>query len=273
MPNKPTTDQYAVFGNPIAHSRSPFLQTAFATQCQQMLSYRAIFVEHGQFAVSVAKFIAVGGRGANVTLPFKIEAFSLCDQLTERASTAGAVNTLTFSDGQILGDNTDGCGLVRDSTVNAGLALRGSRILLLGAGGAARGVLLPLLACGPEQIVVANRSQERAQQLAQSFAPSGPVIASTMPALTGQGQFDLVINATSASVAAQMPDLPGAVYRAGTLAYDMMYGDQVSPFLQHAAQHHALIRDGWGMLVEQAAEAFYGWRGVRPDTRSLLKKF
>lgn len=263
-------DQYALFGNPVAHSRSPFLHAAFASQCQQALNYRAILVAQDQFAGAVAAFITTGGRGANVTLPFKIEAYALCDQLTERASAAGAVNTLTFTDGQIAGDNTDGCGLVRDITVNAGVPLQGARILLLGAGGAARGALLPLLAGQPAQLVIANRSPERAQQLAQDFQHAGPISASPLQALTGQ--FDLVINATSASVTAQMPELPGSVYRAGTLAYDMMYGDQPSPFLQHAAQHQAHIRDGWGMLVEQAGEAFFGWRGVRPDTGTLLKR-
>ena len=270
MPNNPAPAQYAVFGNPIAHSRSPFLHTTFATQCQQQLSYRAILAQEGQFAAAVTAFIAEGGRGANVTLPFKIDAFALCDQLTERARAAGAVNTLTFGDGQISGDNTDGCGLVRDITINAGMEVRGARILLLGAGGAARGALLPLLACSPAQLIIANRSPERAQELAQSFQRAGPIMASPMQAL--DGQFDLVINATSASVTAQIPDLPAGLYRNGSLAYDMMYGDQPSPFLQHAAQHGALIRDGWGMLVEQAAEAFYGWRGIRPDTGNLLKK-
>jgi shikimate dehydrogenase len=267
MPNN-LPDQYAVFGNPIAHSKSPALHSAFANQCGQAMSYRAILADTDKFATTVTAFIEDGGRGANVTLPFKLEAFQLCTVMTARARAAGAVNTLRFEDGQIWGDNTDGCGLVRDITINAGISLAGKRILLLGAGGAARGALMPLLECLPSELVIANRSMSKAEDLRIEFQNHGPVTTSQFAQL--QGQFDILINATSASISDQRPPIPDSVYTPGSLAYDMMYASEPTQFLQHAAQCQAQTRDGWGMLVEQAAEAFFVWRGMRPDTKEVL---
>jgi shikimate dehydrogenase len=261
-------DLYAVIGNPIAHSKSPYLHSAFAKQCRQALSYQALLAPLDGFAATVKQFIEHGGRGASVTLPFKIEAFNLCDQLTPRAQAAGAVNTLSFTDGKILGDNTDGYGLVTDIVKNAKVVLQNKRILLLGAGGAARGALLPLLECQPRELIIANRSLEKAQQLVKQFQALGKIACAAFTDL--HGTFDVIINATSASIAQQLPPIPASVYTANSLAYDLMYADQPTVFLQQAAQHGAQTRDGWGMLVEQAAEAFYLWRGVRPDTTQLL---
>ena len=268
MPNTERIDQYAVIGNPVAHSKSPFLHSAFSRQCHQSMHYRALLAPLDQFEKTLREFIAGGAKGANVTLPFKLEAFQLCSALTPRAEAAGAVNTLGFEGNEIYGDNTDGCGLVRDIVNNAGVALKDRRILLLGAGGAARGALLPLLECLPQELVIANRSAEKAQQLAKEFKRHGPVHAAEFEQL--HGEFDVVINATSASISAQRPPVSGALYKPGALAYDMMYGADPTPFLEHAAQYQAKTRDGWGMLVEQAAEAFYVWRGVRPHTAELL---
>ncbi len=265
----PAIDQYAVIGNPIAHSKSPFLHTAFAAQCQQVLHYRAILAPVDQFATTLKQFISQGGRGANITLPFKLDAFQACTELTARARAAGAVNTLQFDGDTIKGDNTDGFGLVRDITDNAGVTLRNRRILLLGAGGAARGALLPLMECHPSELVIANRTEEKAQQLASDFGKSGNISYNSFADL--QGPFDIIINATSSSINQQRPPVPASVYQPTSLAYDMMYGEHPTPFLQHAATQHAQTRNGWGMLVEQAAEAFYIWRGVRPDTSRFLQ--
>jgi shikimate dehydrogenase len=261
-------DQYAVIGNPIAHSKSPFLHAAFAKQCQQALNYRALLAPLEGFDATVRQFINEGGRGANVTLPFKLEAFDLCDEVTPRAHAAGAVNTLRFENNKILGDNTDGVGLVTDIVRNANTPLQNKRILLLGAGGAARGVILPLLECGPRELIIANRSMEKAQQLVDQFQQFGPISCVTFSDI--EGQFDVIINATSASIAAQLPPIPDSIYTPTSLAYDLMYADQPTLFMQHAALLGAQTRDGWGMLVEQAAEAFTIWRGVRPDTSLLL---
>lgn len=265
---KKMPDHYAVIGNPIAHSKSPYLHTAFAKQCQQHLHYSALLAPLDGFDATVRQFINEGGHGASVTLPFKVEAFHLCDELTPRARAAGAVNTLRFENKKILGDNTDGIGLVTDIVRNANVDLQNKRILLLGAGGAARGVILPLLECQPRELVIANRNHEKAQQLAQQFKSFGKISCAKFIEL--HGQFDVIINATSASIAAQLPPIPDSIYTPTSLAYDLMYADQPTLFMQHAAQIGAQTRDGWGMLVEQAAEAFYGWRGVRPDTSRLL---
>ncbi|TDK64548.1 shikimate dehydrogenase [Sapientia aquatica] len=263
-------DRYVVLGNPIAHSKSPFLHTHFAQQTQQNLDYRPLLAPLDEFDTTVNGFIAQGGKGANVTLPFKLQAFALCTELTPRAKAAGAVNTLLFKTGHIIGDNTDGCGLVNDIVHNAGVNLTGQRILLLGAGGAARGALLPLLECQPAQIVIANRTVARAEELATQFQPFGNVLASSFEAVNGA--FDLIINATSASINAEVPPVPASVFSPNCFAYDMMYGNQPTVFMQHAAAQGATTRDGWGMLVEQAAEAFYLWRGVKPATDALLKQ-
>lgn len=266
----PATDHYVVIGNPIAHSKSPFLHTNFAQQTQQHLDYQTLLAPLDDFENTVRHFIAQGGKGANVTLPFKLQAYQLCTELTARAQAAGAVNTLIFKDDRIIGDNTDGCGLVTDIVHNASVNLRGKRVLLLGAGGAARGALLPLLECQPSELVIANRTVEKAHELAQQFQSFGSVSASAFELVSGQ--FDVIINATSASINAQLPPIPASAFGQHCLAYDMMYGEQPTLFMQYAAKHGAITRDGWGMLVEQAAEAFYLWRAIRPQTDALLKR-
>lgn len=259
------TDRYAVFGHPIAHSKSPQIHAAFARQTGQDMTYEAILAPKDGFASSVAAFVAAGGRGANVTVPFKEEAYRLADRLSSRAQRAGAVNTLSFETEGIVGDNTDGAGLVADLTRNRHCALAGRRILLLGAGGAARGVIEPLLDQQPAALVIANRTVSRAQDLAELFDRG--VRACGFDGL--DSPFDLVINATTASLAGELPPLSPRVFTSDTLAYDMMYGRD-TPFLAFARTHGAATADGLGMLVEQAAEAFYLWRGVRPDTAPVI---
>ena len=259
------TDRYAVFGHPIAHSKSPQIHAAFARQTGQDMTYEAILAPLDGFAESVAAFIAAGGRGANVTVPFKEEAFKLASRLSPRAQRAGAVNTLAFDADGMLGDNTDGAGLVADLTRNLHCTLAGKRILLLGAGGAARGVIEPLLEQQPAALVIANRTVSRAEELAELFGRG--VRACGFDA--ADTPFDLVINATAASLAGDLPPLSPRVFTADTLAYDMMYGRD-TPFLDFARAHGARTADGLGMLVEQAAEAFYLWRGVRPDTAPVI---
>lgn len=263
-----TPDRYAVIGNPVAHSRSPEIHARFALQTGHTVRYERLLAPLDGFAATVREFIRVGGKGANVTVPFKLEAHRLATRLTARATAAGAVNTLSFEADQIVGDNTDGIGLVIDIVQNAGLTLAGRSILLLGAGGAARGAILPLLQAAPARLVVANRTLAKAAELARRFAPEGPISASDFSAL--DGAFDLIINATSASLEAQVPPIPTAVFGSGSLAYDMMYGAAPTVFMQFAAAHGAAVRDGLGMLVEQAAEAFLVWRGVRPATGQVL---
>ena len=258
------TDRYAVFGHPIAHSKSPQIHAAFARQTGQDMTYEAILAPLDGFEASVAAFVAAGGRGANVTVPFKEQAYRLADRLCPRAERAGAVNTLVFDDGT-LGDNTDGAGLVADLTRNLKRPLAGKRILLLGAGGAARGVIEPLLEQQPAALVIANRTVGRAQELADLF---GHGIRACGFEDT-DGPFDVVINATAASLAGELPPLSPRVFIADTLAYDMMYGRD-TPFLAFARGHGAATADGLGMLVEQAAEAFALWRGVRPDTAPVI---
>ena len=274
------TDRYAVFGHPVAHSKSPWIHAAFARQTGHEISYEAILAPLDGFAHAVRTFAAAGGEGANVTLPFKQEAYALATRPTLRAALAKAVNTFGFHDGTIEGDNTDGIGLVTDLTVNLGCELRGRRILLLGAGGAARGVLLPLLAQGPALLTIANRTVAKAEALAAEFEPvatrSGaagadvPLSACGFAALAGI-RFDLVINATAASLADEAPALPPGLYSPGSLAYDLMYGKGLTAFLRDAqSQGAGRLADGLGMLVEQAAEAFLLWRGVRPQTGPVL---
>ncbi|NMM27072.1 MAG: shikimate dehydrogenase [Glaciimonas sp.] len=262
------TDTYAVIGNPIAHSKSPEIHARFARQTGQDIDYRRLLAPLDGFAQTVAGFIAAGGKGANVTVPFKLEACALATRLSARAQAAGAVNTLKFDGDAILGDNTDGVGLVADIVRNAGVPLAGRRILLLGAGGAARGVILPLLEQAPTALVIANRSAAKAVALAQQFAADGPILASDFADL--EGPFDIVINATAASLSATLPPITAGVFRRATFAYDLMYGKEPSIFMRFAAQHGAVVRDGLGMLVEQAAESFLLWRGVRPDTALVL---
>jgi shikimate dehydrogenase len=263
------TSHYAVFGNPIAHSKSPLIHAAFARQTGEDLDYRAILAPLDNFAGTVAAFRDAAGAGANVTVPFKEEAFRLASRLTPRAQQAGAVNTLKFGDSQILGDNTDGAGLVQDLTANLNVTLGNKRILLMGAGGAARGVIGPLLGEQPDALVLANRTVGKAQQLADLF--DGKARASSYEALAGQA-FDVVINATSASLKGELPPLPDQLFNPGALAYDMMYGQADTPFMAWARHHGAArVADGLGMLVEQAAESFLLWRGIRPDTQAVIR--
>ena len=258
-------DQYVVIGNPGAHSKSPAIHAQFAAQTGESIAYERLAAPLDDFAACVQHFMQSGGCGANVTVPFKLEAFALATQLTPRAQAAGAVNTLSFEDGRIVGDNTDGVGLVRDIVHNAGVVLEGRRILLLGAGGAARGVVMPLLAGRPQQLVVANRTFARAQELVQSFPAAASVLkAAAFDDLSGQ--FDVIINATSASLSADLPAVPATLFGPQVFVYDMMYAATPTVFMQWAAQHGACVRDGLGMLVEQAAESFFVWRGARPDT-------
>lgn len=267
------TDRYAVFGNPIAHSKSPAIHASFARQCGDDLSYEAILAPLDGFAASIRSFFAAGGRGANVTVPFKEEAWRLADRRTPRAEAAGAVNTLIVTADGLLGDNTDGAGLVRDLQANLGIDLAGRRILLLGAGGAARGVLRPLLDQAPAELVIANRTAERARALA-SAAADPRVVGVGLDALPAR-PFDLVINATAASLGGEVPPVAAGHFAPGGLAYDMMYGATDTPFIARvrdfAASGQTLrCADGLGMLVEQAAEAYRLWRGHRPDTAPAL---
>ena len=265
-------DRYAVIGNPIGHSKSPRIHAAFAAQTGQQLRYDALLAPLDGFVATALDFRDGGGRGLNVTVPFKLEAFALADRRTPRAEAAGAVNTLAFGADGILGDNTDGAGILRDITVNLGCPIAGKPVLLLGAGGAARGTVLPLLDAAPAELVVANRTAAKAVDLAAAFATPGRLAPTGcgFAALAGR-RFDVVINATSASLADAAPDLPPGLYAPGSLAYDMMYGKGDTPFLAAArAQGAARLADGLGMLVEQAAESFALWRGVRPDTAPVL---
>lgn len=265
------TDLYAVIGNPVAHSKSPLIHAEFARQTGQALSYQAILAPLDGFAAAVAEFRARGGKGMNVTLPFKLDAFRLATAHTERAAHAGAVNTLKFSGDSIVGDNTDGAGLVRDVHGNLGVMLRDRRILLMGAGGAARGVMLPLLEQRPALLAIANRTVGKAAALRNEFGKHGNVTAGDYASLAGSS-FNLVVNATSASLADQLPPVPDGIFAPGALAYDMMYGEGLTPFLKFAREHGAgSVADGIGMLVEQAAESFFVWRGVRPDTAPVIQ--
>jgi shikimate dehydrogenase len=264
------TDRYAVIGNPIAHSKSPAIHAAFAAQTAQDLSYEALLAPLDGFADAVAAFRASGGRGMNITVPFKEEAWRLADRLTERARLAGAVNTFVFSD-DVLGDNTDGAGLVRDLET-LGCRLPGTRVLLLGAGGAARGVILPLLDAGVARLFIANRTADKARALQAQFASRDRrgALGAGGWADAAETPYDVVINATSASLSDEAPPLPAGLYAPDSLAYDMVYGRGLTAYLKQAREQGAArLADGLGMLVEQAAEAFALWRGVRPDTAAV----
>ena len=270
------TDKYAVIGNPIAHSKSPQIHRAFADQFKntdtpQDISYDPIFAKLDDFGATVRDLISQGYKGANVTVPFKFEAFALCDNLSERAYAAGAVNTLTFTGGKINGDNTDGAGLINDITCNMGVALQGAQILLLGAGGAAQGVLLPLLTAQPVSIIIANRSLEKAHFMVQKIAAQNAVCNITISNYENlQSEFDVVINATSTGLSDSALPIPDVIFGKNCLAYDMMYGRE-TPFMAQARVNGAQVADGLGMLVEQAAETFYLWRGERPETAPVIK--
>ncbi len=260
------TDRYAVIGNPVAHSRSPDIHSAFARETGQAIEYGRVLAPLDGFEATVQAFRAQGGKGANVTLPFKEEAFRLSSARTRRAEQAGAVNTLRFDGDEVSGDNTDGVGLVRDLRDNLGVALAGARVLVIGAGGAGRGVLGPLADEGPGRLVIVNRTHARAVELAARFH----IEAVELGALAG-ASFDLVINATSASLGGGEFPLPARLFGVGSFGYDMMYGKGETSFLAGARAQGAATADGLGMLVEQAGESFLFWRGVRPATRPVLE--
>jgi shikimate dehydrogenase len=267
-------DRYAVIGNPIAHSKSPFIHARFAAQTGEPIEYTHLLAPLDGFVSNVRAFIEAGGRGLNVTVPFKLEAHALATQLSPRAAAAGAVNTLRFEAGEIHGDNTDGFGLVRDIEVNLATPLNGARILLLGAGGAARGVVLPMLERAPQVLTIVNRTAAKASALVDQFAAAAQAAGCR---LTGgsatdiePGAYDVVINATAGSLDDALPDCDDRAFGSGTLAYDMMYGAQPTVFMRHAEALGARAADGLGMLVEQAAESFYIWRGVRPEGAPVL---
>lgn len=268
------SDRYAVMGNPVAHSKSPFIHSLFAKQTHSSLTYEAILAPKDGFEETVDRFIQEGGKGLNVTLPFKEKAFHYVDHLNEHAQQAKAVNTIIVnSDGSTTGDNTDGIGLCRDLINNHDVQLKEKRILLLGAGGAARGILKPLLDERPALMHIANRTEEKAHALANEFSRYGHVEASGFDALFDK-QFDIIINATSASLHDRFPDIPLELLTPNTVCCDLMYGDQLTLFLRKASEHgvkHCI--DGLGMLVEQAAESFYLWRGVRPDAYAVIEYF
>jgi shikimate dehydrogenase len=270
---RPSPARLAVIGNPVAHSRSPQIHARFAAACGHAVDYMRVESPIDQFVATVRAFADGGARGCNVTVPFKGEAFAACARLTERARRAEAVNTISFDADGWLGDNTDGAGLVRDIEGNAGVALRGKRVLVLGAGGGAAGALDPLLGARPAALVVANRTAAKAQGLIERFAASAArldVPLSVAPLESPGHDFDVLINATAASLQAAVPPLPAGTLRPGALALDMMYGAAAGPFLQWARAQGAVARDGLGMLVEQAVEAYFVWFGVRPDSFQVL---
>ena len=265
-------DDYAVMGNPIAHSKSPRIHSLFAEQTGQSVNYTAIQVDTGGFKQAVGNFKAHGGKGLNITVPFKQEAWALVDERTERAQRAGAVNTIKFENDKLYGDNTDGIGLVNDLTVNNQVVLKDKRILLMGAGGAARGVLSPLLAEQPAALVIVNRTASKAIDLADEFKDLGCISGCGYEKLSDETAFDVIINATAASLHGELPPLPGHVVAEEGCCYDMMYGAEPTTFMQWAREHDAAkIMDGLGMLVEQAAESFNIWRGVRPNTHVVIE--
>ena len=268
-----TYDKYAVFGNPIKHSKSPVIHGSFAQQCDQAMRYRAVKVNLDGFAEAAEKFFVGGGSGLNVTVPFKREAFEFAQQLSDRATRAGAVNTLTRqADGTISGDNTDGVGLVRDMIANLGWSVCGLRVLVLGAGGAVRGVLEPLLREHPKTLLLVNRTADRAVELAEDFRDLGSIEGGGY-SLIGDRQFDLVINGTSAGLSGEMPDLSGSLLTERSCCYDMVYGAEPTVFMRWAAHNAAwAVADGLGMLVEQAAESFFVWRKMRPETGPVISQ-
>lgn len=264
-------DRYAVIGHPVSHSRSPFIHSRFAAQTSQQLEYGTIDASPAQFDRAVHEFFGSGGKGLNVTVPHKEAATRLVDELTPRARRAGAVNTLALrADGSLLGDNTDGAGLARDLANNHHISIAGRRVLLLGAGGAVRGVLAPLLGLKPSQLTIVNRTVQRARELAEEFGDLGAIAAIGYDELNG-APYDIVLNATAASLAGELPALPAGIVNKDSICYDLAYDREDTPFVRWAHERGvARAMDGLGMLVEQAAESFHLWRGVRPDTPSVL---
>ncbi len=265
------TDHYAVFGNPIGHSKSPFIHTLFARQTNQTMDYTAKLAPVDGFVAAAKEFFSNGGRGCNITVPFKEDAYQFADRLTERARLAGAVNTLKkLDDGEILGDNTDGEGLVQD-LMQYQVPLKGAKILLIGAGGAARGVIKPLLDKQPASITVTNRTFSKAKQLAELFQHLGCVDAVLMNEI--DSEFDVIINSTSASLGGELPAISPAIFGSHSVSYDMMYGKGLTIFNHWALENGcAHAYDGLGMLVGQAAESFMLWRGLRPGTKQILRE-
>ena len=265
-------DRYAVFGNPIEHSKSPFIHACFAEQTGQQLIYTAEQIEAGDFNNAVARFAENNGKGLNITVPFKQDAWQLATRRSERAERAGAVNTLVINGmGDYFGDNTDGIGLVRDLIKNHMLQLEGRTILIVGAGGAVRGVIEPLLNCKPACLIIANRTKEKALQLAEDFSELGNIKGCGLDEF-GADSYDIIINGTSASLSGELPALPATLINENTFCYDMMYATKPTPFMNWAQQHGAIQAvDGKGMLVEQAAESFRIWRGCEPETASVIE--
>ncbi|HDR9023962.1 TPA: shikimate dehydrogenase [Burkholderia vietnamiensis] len=270
------SDQYAVIGNPIGHTKSPLIHGLFAEESHQDISYTAIegpLEPDDAFAATVRSFFAAGGKGMNVTAPFKLKAFAMADERSERAALAGAANTRSFRDGRIIAENFDGVGLVRDIEVNLNLPMAGKRVLVLGAGGAVRGALLPFIAARPAELVVANRDVAKVEALIARVATGNSLVACGYDDLAAMGRFDLVVNATSASLSGELPPVPPSVFDPRGAAYELVYGKRLTLFLRHARHAGVLgIADGVGMLVEQAAEAFAWWRGVRPETRAVIDR-
>jgi shikimate dehydrogenase len=268
-----SVDRYGVMGYPVSHSRSPVIHRLFALQTNQDLQYELLQVAPSKLETAIKQFQRTGGKGLNITVPHKSEVTRLVDHLSERANSAGAVNTLVFRDNDIVGDNTDGIGLMRDLLVNLNLNLTEKNILILGAGGATRGIVAPLLDAEPKSITIANRTLSKARLLAEIFSVSGPVTAYRFKEVQPSTSYDFVINATSAGVKGEMPPYPEAAITDRTYCYDLSYGLTPTPFSSWAARKgaaHSVM--GWGMLVEQAAESFLLWRGVRPDTQKVLKQ-
>ncbi len=270
------TDFYAVIGNPIEHSKSPVIHHAFAQLTHQDIQYERVLAPLDEFAETVYGLISNGFKGANVTVPFKLEAFAMASRLTERAQDAGAVNTLIFDSDGLIGDNTDGVGLVRDITQNIGVSFAGKRVLLIGAGGASEGVLHPILAEQPALLIITNRTLDKALNMVKRVEARDDMVFVSINAyafddLEGQ-QFDIVINATSAGLSDSHLPLPNSIFAPNALAYDMMYG-RITPFMAFALQQGAVVFGGLGMLIEQAAEAFSVWRGIRPPTAPVIEMF
>ncbi|MDX1498930.1 MAG: shikimate dehydrogenase [Woeseiaceae bacterium] len=268
-----TIDRYGVMGYPVSHSRSPVIHRLFALETGEKIQYELLQVAPDKLETAIRQFQRTGGKGLNITVPHKQAVLRLTDHLSERATTAGAANTLSFREGEIHGDNTDGIGLLRDLVVNQGLNLEGARLLILGAGGATRGIVGPLLEMQPAGLVIANRTLDKAERLVERFGSLGPVSACRFDAVPADPAYDLVINATSAGVKGEAPPYPAAAVGPDTFCYDLSYGLSPTPFSAWAREHGAKKSlMGWGMLVEQAAESFHIWRGVRPNTAPVLKQ-
>jgi shikimate dehydrogenase len=268
----PSVDNYCVVGNPVAHSKSPQIHAAFAEQTQENIFYQAIQVDDGKFKAALKEFQAQGGKGLNITVPFKGEAWEISENRSNRAERALAVNTISFDDaGNIIGDNTDGVGLIRDMTINHDISIKDKDILILGAGGAVRGILDPLFDEQPNKVVIANRTVSRAEELTDIFSDRGEISACGFDELAGSS-YNIIINGTSASLQGEVPPLPENLLNDNACCYDMMYSMSDTPFVSWAKAHGATKAfDGLGMVIEQAAESFFIWRGVRPDTAPVIK--